>query len=143
MLNEIEPAAPRSGPPRPDVAPRRAGRVEELQRQVERLMPRMRIAVIYGGDGATEGAVINRTANPRSWESCRAVAEDIAAALERIGFRHVRTLPEDMRLADRLRREAVHMAWLNTGGVQGYNPMSHAAALLEMLGVPYTSATTR
>jgi D-alanine-D-alanine ligase len=47
------------------------------------------------------------------------------------------TLPEDMQLADRLRREAVHMAWLNTGGVQGYNPMAHAAAMLEMLGVPY------
>ena len=29
------------------------------------------------------------------------------------------------------------MAWLNTGGVQGYNPMAHAASMLEMFGVPY------
>src|SRR5262249_43570904 len=30
-----------------------------------------------------------------------------------------------------------HMAWLNTGGVQGYDPIAHAPAMLEMLGVPY------
>ena len=29
------------------------------------------------------------------------------------------------------------MAWLNTGGVQGYNSAAHASSLLEMLGVPY------
>ncbi len=29
------------------------------------------------------------------------------------------------------------MAWLNTGGMQGYNPTAHAPAMLEMMGVPY------
>jgi D-alanine-D-alanine ligase len=29
------------------------------------------------------------------------------------------------------------MAWLNSGGVQGYNSAAHASAILEMLGVPY------
>ena len=42
-----------------------------------------------------------------------------------------------MNLSDRLRRAGIHMAWLNTGGVQGYNPAAHASAMLEMLGVPY------
>ena len=31
----------------------------------------------------------------------------------------------------------IHMAWLNTGGVQGYNSAAHASSMLEMLGVPY------
>lgn len=118
-------------------APRRAGRGEELQRQVDLLVSRMRIAVIYGGDKAVDGAVINQTKNTRSWKSYQAVAEDIAESLRRIGFEHVHVMPEDMRLADRLHRECIHMAWLNTGGVQGYNPMAHAASLLEMLGIPY------
>jgi D-alanine-D-alanine ligase len=46
-------------------------------------------------------------------------------------------MPDDMRLGDRLRSEQIHMAWLNTGGVQGYNSAAHASSLLEMLGVPY------
>jgi D-alanine-D-alanine ligase len=29
------------------------------------------------------------------------------------------------------------MAWLNTGGVQGYNSTAHAPAMLELFGVPY------
>jgi D-alanine-D-alanine ligase len=29
------------------------------------------------------------------------------------------------------------MAWLNSGGVQGYNSAAHAAGLLESIGVPY------
>jgi len=116
---------------------RRSGRTEELQSQVDRLMSRMRIAVIYGGDKSAGGAVINPTLNPRSWKSYQAVAEDIAASLARIGFHHVQLLPENMQLGERLRQDGIHMAWLNTGGVQGYNPMAHAAAMLEMLGIPY------
>ncbi len=117
--------------------PRRATRTTELGAQVERLLERMHIAVIYGGDGSTGGAVINQTINPRSWKSYQAVAEDIAAALGRLGARHVCLIPDDMHLGDRLRREGVHMAWLNTGGVQGYHAMCHSAAMLEMFGIPY------
>ena len=100
-------------------------------------MARMRIAVIYGGDKSADGAVINQTLNTRSWKSYQAVAEDIAESLERLGCRHVHVMPEDMELGPRLRDRSIHMAWLNTGGVQGFNPMGHASSMLEMLGVPY------
>jgi D-alanine-D-alanine ligase len=65
------------------------------------------------------------------------VAHDIAASLGRIGFRNVKVMPDDMALGDRLRRDGIQMAWLNTGGVQGYNPAAHAPAMLEMFGIPY------
>ena len=117
--------------------PRRDGRVEQLREQMERLMSRMRVAVIYGGDKAADGAVIHQTLNTRSWKSYQAVAEDIAESLQRLGCQHVHVMPEDMQLGQRLRDHSIHMAWLNTGGVQGYNPMGHAASMLEMLGVPY------
>ena len=97
----------------------------------------MRIAVIYGGDKTVDGAVINQTINSRSWKSYRSVAEDIAAALGRLGFRHVSMIPDDMRLGQQLREEGIHLAWLNSGGVQGYHPTTHTSAMLEMFGVPY------
>ena len=77
------------------------------------------------------------TYNARPWKSYQAVATDIAEALGRLGFRHVALLPDDIRLLDRLRAEQTHFAWLNTGGVQGYNPMAHAASILELAGIPY------
>lgn len=116
---------------------RRRARVHELQSQIVQFMDRMRIAVVFGGDKSIEGAVINPTANPRCWKSYQAVAEDIADALKRLGFRDVHMMPDDMRLGERLRRAGIHMAWLNTGGVQGYNPMAHASSMLEMFGIPY------
>lgn len=116
---------------------RRLGRVEELQAQIERLKAKIHIAVVYGGDNRVEGAVINPTFNPRAWKSYRSVAEDIATALTRLGFRHIQVVPEDMKLGDRLRRNGTDLAWLNTGGVQGYNSMAHGPAMLEMLGIPY------
>ncbi len=116
---------------------RRAGRVDELEAQVARLRDRMKLAVVYGGDKEVAGAVIHQTSNPRSWKSYQSVAEDIAAALVRLGFRQTILVADDMRLGEILQREGVHLAWLNTGGVQGYNPVSHAPAMLEMLGVPY------
>lgn len=120
-----------------ELTPRRRNRIGELELQIERLLPRLRIAVVFGGDKAAEGAVINRTVNPRPWKSYEKVAHDIAAALSRIGFREVVELPDDMQLGERLRRAGTHLAWLNTGGVQGFGAMSHAAAMLEMFGVPY------
>jgi D-alanine-D-alanine ligase len=128
-------AQPTAAPaPRP---PRRTTRVIELEQQIERLTPSLRIAVVYGGDKTVDGAVINPTPNTRPWKSYEPVAEDIAQALRRLGFNQVFLMPEDMRLGDRLRREGIHLAWLNTGGVQGYNPMAHAAAMMEMYGIPY------
>jgi hypothetical protein len=117
--------------------PRRAGRIEELQAQIDKLRGRLRLAVVYGGDKSKPGAVINQTFNSRSWKSYESVAQDIADSLVRLGFRHVTLVPEDMRLIEFLKREGIHMAWLNTGGVQGYNPMCHVASMLEMCGLPY------
>jgi D-alanine-D-alanine ligase len=98
---------------------------------------RLRIAVVYGGDKNRENAVIYRTLNPRPWKSYEAVARDIQSALYELGFEYVTLLPDDMTLPQRLKEEQIHLAWLNTGGVQGYDPVSHTAAMLEMLGLPY------
>lgn len=129
------------------LAPVVATNVVGLQAQIDRLLDRMRIAVVFGGDKSVPGAVIHPTWNPRSWKSYETVAQDIADALARIGFRHVQLMSDDMRLSERLCREGIHLAWLNTGGVQGYNPACHAPAMLELFGIPYVghdplSATT-
>ncbi|MFQ5785104.1 MAG: D-alanyl-alanine synthetase [Alphaproteobacteria bacterium] len=117
--------------------PRRTGRIGDLREQIDRLRSRLRIAVIYGGDKSAKGTVIHPTFNARPWKSYQVVAKDIANALERLGCEYVTLFPEDMRLAERLQHEKINIAWLNSGGVQGYNPVSHAAAMLEMLGIPY------
>lgn len=116
---------------------RRQTRTVELQQQVLRLAETMRVAVIFGGDKHAPGAVINPTFNPRHWKSYESVAEDIAASLRRIGFRSVTTLPDDMNLGNQLRKQEIHFAWLNTGGVQGLGSVGHASAMLEMFGIPY------
>ena len=95
------------------------------------------MAVVYGGDKSEEGAVINPTVNRRPWKSYQTVAEDIAGALERLGVGMVEVVPENMRLGDHLSKQNIHLAWLNTGGVQGYHSVSHASAMLEMMGMPY------
>lgn len=101
------------------------------------LFQHLRLAVIHGGDRREPGSVLFSTANPRGDKNYREVAEDIAEALRRIGFRHVFVFPEDMRLADRLLSHRIDMAWLNSGGVQGYDPVCHLPATMEMLGLPY------
>ena len=108
-----------------------------LQQAMECLLPRLKLAVIFGGNKEDSGSVLYRSQNTRSWKSYEAVAEDIAASLRRSGFKHVSVMPEDMNLAERLQRDGTHMAWLNTGGVQGRNSVAHAASMLEMLGIPY------
>lgn len=110
---------------------------EILSGHISDLFPSLRLAVIFGGNKSTADSVLYPAHNSRSWKSYEAVAEDIAASLRRVGFKHVETMPEDMKLGDRLRRSNIHMAWLNTGGVQGNNSAAHASAVLEMLGVPY------
>lgn len=118
-------------------APRRRGREEELARQIEKIMRRLRVAVIYGGDKSVDGAVIEQTSNPRSWKSYMAVAEDIKGSLERLGCRDVALMPDDMRLGEALKAHGTHLAWLNSGGVQGHCSVAHAPAMLELFGVPY------
>lgn len=116
---------------------RRSARETEIAAQIERMFRRLRLAVVYGGDKAAEGAVIERTTNPRSWKSYRTVAEDIAAAMARLGCRNIELMPDDMSLGARLKAHDSHIAWLNTGGVQGHCSVAHAPAMLEMFGIPY------
>lgn len=101
------------------------------------LLQQARLAVVYGGDKASDGAVIRQTRNSRSWKSYQAVARDIGDAMGRLGCGNIILVPDDMRLASRLKDERIHMAWLNTGGVQGRSSIGHAASQLEMLGIPY------
>jgi len=108
-----------------------------LPEYLDLLRTRARIAVVYGGDKNQPGAVIQRVHNPRDWKSYKHVACDIQDALKELGFGYVTLLPDDMRLPQRLADDGISLVWLNTGGVQGYNSISHAPAMLEMLGLPY------
>ena len=137
LVHSCQDVAPITAAPEGEYAARRRSRVAELRQQVRQLGETMRVAVVFGGNKDTPGAVINPTFNPRHWKSYEAVADDIASSLRRIGFRSVVTMPDDMNLGGRLRREKIHFAWLNTGGVQGLGSVSHAAAMMEMFGIPY------
>lgn len=108
-----------------------------LQAATEQLLGKGRLAVVYAGDSRDENAVLHHGNNLRPWKSYKAVAIDIAEALTRLGANKVEVMPEDMGLAGRLRSGSIDFAWLNTGGVQGVASAGHAAAALEMLGVPY------
>lgn len=108
-----------------------------LPQYLEVLFAKLRIAVVFGGNCDREGSVIYKTHNPRSWKSYEVVAREIATALAEIGCQQVFVMPDDMNLPEKLKRENIHLVWLNTGGVQGYNPVCHTPALLEMLGMPY------
>jgi D-alanine-D-alanine ligase len=108
---------------------------------IEKLFNTLRIAVIFGNSKDTPGAVLYPTANLRHWKSYESVAEDIAAALRTIGFTQVQTMPDGVDLAQRLKQQDIHLAWLNTGGVQGQSPVCQTPALLETAGVPYVGHT--
>jgi D-alanine-D-alanine ligase len=118
-------------------SPRRSGREDELLSQIHKMFRRLRLAVVFGGDKRNEGAVIESTTNPRSWKSYEAVANDIAAAMRRLGCRDIELFPDDMRLGDNLKAYDAHLAWLNTGGVQGHCSVAHAPSMLELFGIPY------
>lgn len=109
----------------------------QLPHVIEICREKLRIAVVHGGDKTVKDAVIYQTHNPRSVKTYEVVANDIANSLRDLGFKHVFVMPDDSTLGDRLRQDKIHLAWLNTGGVQGYNPVCHTPAMLEMLGVPY------
>lgn len=122
---------------RRDTSPRRTSRLSGLVEQIDILKSRMNIAVIYGGNKLQPGSVINTIPNTRSWKSYQSVAEDIANTLTRLGFKSVHVIADDMNIGDELQSRDIHFAWLNTGGVQGYNPMAHTVSMLEMFGLPY------
>lgn len=99
------------------------------------------IAIIYAGDPSVPENVLFRSTNPRSWKSYQLVASDIRDALIRLGFKHVRLLKENKKLAANLDKYAITFAWLNTAGVQGHDSSCHCAALLESVGIPYVGHT--
>jgi len=115
----------------------RRTRADELQNMIGKLFRRLRVAVIYAGNKDTTGAVIHRSANSRSWKSYEPVARDIAASLSRLGVRDVAVVPEDMNLGLRLKELDCQIAWLNSGGVQGFSSVAHGPSMLEMFGIPY------
>lgn len=118
--------------------PARTKELSSLNRDLEVLLRRLRLAVVHGGDKREDGAVLRISDNSRPWKSYKGVAEDIAAAMNRLGIRNpVTVLADDQRLAGALRTQDAHMAWLNTAGVQGRSAITHTAGLLEMLGLPY------
>lgn len=104
---------------------------------LDRMRTEARLAVIHGGDPQQPQAVVYSTRNPRSSKTYVEVATDIAESLRSSGFRQVSLLPDDMTLPQRLRDLKIDMAWLNTGGTQGLGSACHAAAMLELCGIPY------
>lgn len=94
-------------------------------------------AVIYAGDPADRNCVVHKTHNPRPWKSYHNVATDICGALSRAKFKRLHLLEENRDLAKNLAERNIRMAWINSGGVQGYDSVSHAVGLCESLGIPY------
>lgn len=111
--------------------------ISDLSDVLERLKDKLRIAVVYAANKTDSDAVLHITQNTRPWKSYEVVANDIANAIRQNGFKHTEVIAEDIHLADTIRKKGTHIVWLNSAGVQGFNPMSHAPAILEMAGIPY------
>src|SRR5260370_17420517 len=60
--------------------------VEVLEAQIVRLLGRMKVAVVFGGQKLDPDAVINPTTNPRSWKTYESVPQDIVEPLRRSAF---------------------------------------------------------
>jgi len=92
-------------------------------------------------DKSARGAYFTKrqTLDPGKFE---AVACDIAASLQRIGFRNVQLMPEDMHLGDRLRRDGIHLLGSIPAGVQVTTPLVTPPPLWKCWAFP-TWGTTR
>ncbi|MCG8476917.1 MAG: hypothetical protein MI784_15735 [Cytophagales bacterium] len=111
--------------------------VTTLTASQEKLRKNLSIAVIHGGDKNDEGSCFYQTYNPRATKTYEPVARQIAEALKECGYHNVVTLPENAQLVEQLQKQNVDIVFCNSGGLQGYNPMSHLPALMEMVGLPY------
>ena len=107
------------------------------QAQLEWIRQNLTIAVVHGGDKSLSDSYIFENLSPRSTKTYEPVAHDIANALRESGFLLVEVLPEDIRLAGKLREKDVDLVITNSGGLQGFDAMCHLPSTLEMLGVPY------
>ena len=61
-----------------------------LQDQIECLLDRLQLAVVFGGDKFASGGVLYQCHNTRSWKSYEVVAHDIAASLVNAGAKMLR-----------------------------------------------------
>src|SRR5258708_21735812 len=87
-------------PPQRAAATGLATNLDGLQNQIERLLDRMRLAVIFCGGKSIPGAVIKPTSNPRSGKSYEAAAHDIADSLSRPALRHIQLMPDHLSPSD-------------------------------------------
>lgn len=99
------------------------------------------VAVIYSGDPKESKHVVFKSLNPRTWKSYQQVAQDIVQALQTLGFKKVFLLEEGASLTHQLKQHSIQYAWLNTGGVQGFDAAGHCASTLQSLGIPYVGHT--
>ena len=108
-----------------------------LTRHHNILKEHLRIAVVYGGSKDEQGSFFYATHNPRATKTYEPVAREIADSLQRSGYRNVIALPENIELLNNLKQHNIDFVFCNSGGLQGYNSMSHLPAMLEMSGLPY------
>lgn len=104
---------------------------------LETLKANANVAVVYSGDPKDPSNVLYQSHNSRSWKSYKTVALDIVDALKKQGFKQVFLMQEGAGLWKELLQKKIHFAWLNTGGVQGFDSMGHCPGMLQSLGVPY------
>lgn len=104
---------------------------------MDNLKNTLSIAIVFSGDPEAPDTVVRRTFNYRAWASYFDVAQDIVNTLRALGYTQISLLAEGMNLVNALRSVEADLVWLNTGGVQGYDSMAHAAALMESCGLIY------
>jgi len=109
----------------------------KLHDQLYYAQKNMRVAVVYSGCKTDPGRVLFEGYNTRPWKSYEEVANNIADSLKQAGFQHVCIFPEGVDLLEKLNRHKIDVVWINSGGVQGIDPVCHLPALLEMAGIPY------
>ncbi len=106
-------------------------------KQLQWIRKTLKIAVVHGGEKTHPQSYIYENLSPRSTKTYQAVACDIAQSLQESGFVHVQVLPEDIYLPLTLKELGIDLVIINSGGLQGFDPMCHLPSMLEMLGVPY------
>ena len=110
--------------------------IDDLSNSIDKIFE-INIAVIHGGNKNKEGSVINVVPYKRSFKSYEVVANDIKNALSRVGFKNIILMADDGNIIENIKKHNIELVWLNSGGTQGKNPMSHSPSILEMLGIPY------
>lgn len=96
----------------------------------------MRIAVINTG---RYDQVLRRTFSTREWEAYERNAQDIIQALQTLGH-DVFRFTDGKNVICMLEGHNIEVAWVCSGGIQGWNSAAHLPGILEMLGIPYVGS---